>query len=66
MLQMAAGISIKIHKRADEYCDGKSQLFGAVVAHICKNVEGDDIIWATCTFPLVKLAEYKKTVGCGK
>jgi N-acylneuraminate cytidylyltransferase len=62
MLQMAAEMGIKTHKRADEYCDEKSQPFGAVVAHICENVEGDDIIWATCTSPLVEPAEYKKAI----
>jgi N-acylneuraminate cytidylyltransferase len=59
MLAMAARKSVITHKRADEYCDEISQPFGAVVSHICENVTGDDIIWATCTSPLVEPLDYK-------
>jgi N-acylneuraminate cytidylyltransferase len=59
---MALESGVKAHKRADEYCDEKSQPFGAVVAHICENVGGDDIIWATCTSPLVEPDDYKKAI----
>jgi N-acylneuraminate cytidylyltransferase len=62
MLQMAAEMGVKTHQRADEYCDEKSQPFGAVVAHICENVEGDDIVWATCTSPLVEPEDYRKAI----
>jgi N-acylneuraminate cytidylyltransferase len=72
MLQMARDMGVQTHKRADEYCDEKTQPFGAVVAHICENVEGDDIIWATCTSPLVEpddyehaMEKYKEALYCG-
>jgi N-acylneuraminate cytidylyltransferase len=56
------GGKVSVHKRAIEYCDEKSQPFGAVVAHICENVVGDDIIWATCTSPLVEPADYQSAI----
>jgi N-acylneuraminate cytidylyltransferase len=62
MLQMAKDCGVKIHKRAIEYCDEKTQPFGAVVAHICENVEGDDIVWATCTSPLVEPCHYTEAL----
>lgn len=53
MLAMAKQAGVYTHKRAPEYCDEKTKTFGEVVAHICANVPGDDILWATCTSPLV-------------
>jgi N-acylneuraminate cytidylyltransferase len=53
---------VSIHKRTIEYCDEKSQPFGAVVAYICENVIGDDIIWATCTSPLVEPDDYRQAI----
>jgi N-acylneuraminate cytidylyltransferase len=63
MLKMASDLSVNTHKRAEEYCDEKSQPFGAVVAHICENVEGNHIIWATCTSPLVEPSDYRKAIN---
>jgi N-acylneuraminate cytidylyltransferase len=63
MLQMAKSHGIKTHKRVEEYCDEKTQPFGAVVAHICENIEGDDIIWATCTSPLIEPEDYELAIG---
>jgi N-acylneuraminate cytidylyltransferase len=72
MLQMANDCGVKTHKQAAEYCDEQTQPFGAVVAHICENVEGDDIVWATCTSPLVEpqhytdaIMKYKNVLHCG-
>jgi N-acylneuraminate cytidylyltransferase len=62
MLQMAKDHDVKTHKRTEEYCDEKTQPFGAVVAHICENVEGEDIIWATCTSPLVEPYDYELAI----
>ena len=53
MLAMASKAGAKTHKRAPDYCDEKTKTFGEVVAHVCENVEGETIIWATCTAPLV-------------
>ena len=33
-----------------------------VVAHVCENVSGDDILWATCTAPLVFPKQYREAV----
>jgi len=53
MLEMATKANVHTHKRAKEYCDEKTKTFGEVVKHIAENVEGDHILWATCTSPLV-------------
>jgi len=62
MLSMAASQRVKTHKRALEFCDEKSKTFGEVVAHICENVNGDDILWATCTAPLVFPKQYREAI----
>ena len=62
MLTMAASQGVLTHKRAIEFCDEKSKTFGEVVAHICENVEGDDILWATCTAPLVCPKHYTEAI----
>jgi N-acylneuraminate cytidylyltransferase len=53
-----------IHKRADEYCDEETKSFGEVVAHICENVTGEHILWATCTSPLVEPHQYREAINC--
>lgn len=62
MLAMAASQGAKIHKRASEFCDEKSKTFGEVVAHVCESVSGDDILWATCTAPLVFPKQYREAI----
>lgn len=63
MLAMAASQGVTTHKRAPEFCDEKTKTFGEVVAHICENVTGDDILWATCTSPLVFPRHYREAIG---
>ena len=58
MLEMALSEGADTHKRMPEYCDEKTKSFGEVVAHICDSVEGEHIIWATCTSPLVLPENY--------
>lgn len=53
MLEIANAEGADTHKRAPEYCDEKTKTFGEVVSHICENVDGEHILWATCTSPLV-------------
>ncbi|MEE1316193.1 MAG: acylneuraminate cytidylyltransferase family protein [Prevotella sp.] len=62
MLAMAANAGAKTHKRAPEYCDEKTKTFGEVVRHIAESVEGDDILWATCTSPLVFPKDYSAAI----
>lgn len=63
MLQMAGTQGVHVHKRASEYCDEKTKTFGEVVAHICMNVDGDNILWATCTAPLVFPNQYREAIS---
>lgn len=63
MLEMAKQAGADTHKRAPEFCDEKTKTFGEVVRHICESVEGDDILWATCTSPLVTPALYTKAIN---
>lgn len=53
MLAMAKDVGADTHKRAPEYCDEKTKTFGEVVRHIAESVDGETILWATCTSPLV-------------
>lgn len=62
MLAMAQDAGVLIHKRSNEFCDEKTKSFGEVVRHIAESVEGDDILWATCTSPLVFPWLYKKAI----
>ncbi len=62
MLQMARSQGVSTHKRAPEFCDEKTKTFGEVVAHVCENVTGEHILWATCTAPLVFPKHYKEAI----
>lgn len=62
MLKMAQQNGVSTHKRAPEFCDEQSKTFGEVVRHIAENVPGDDILWATCTAPLVFPKIYENAI----
>lgn len=62
MLEMAKAEGVITHKRALEYCDEKSKTFGELIAHVGENVEGENIIWATCTSPLVLPSNYSQAI----
>jgi len=62
MLRMGSEEGATTHKRSLEYCDEKSKTFGEVVRHICESVEGDHIVWATCTAPLVTPKIYSMAI----
>ncbi|MGH4049874.1 MAG: cytidylyltransferase domain-containing protein [Clostridium sp.] len=62
MLKMAQSVGVGIHKRGPEYCDEKTKTFGEVVKHICESVNGEHILWATCTAPLVFPEMYKEAI----
>lgn len=53
ILEYGKANSVIIHKRAREYCDEKTKSMGEVIAHICENIEGEEIIWTPCTAPLI-------------
>ena len=63
MLEMARRAGADTHKRAIEYCDEKTKTFGEVVRHICENVDGETILWATATSPLVTPKDYRKAIA---
>jgi N-acylneuraminate cytidylyltransferase len=72
MLAMAKVNGVDIHKRAIEFCDEKTKTFGEVVRHIADSVDGETILWATCTSPLVfpkdysqAIKEYYNALDCG-
>jgi len=62
MLGMAIAHGACAHKRADEYCDEQTRSFGEVVRHVAESVDGDHVMWATCTCPLVQIETYSKAV----
>lgn len=63
MLAMAKAEDVEIHKRAPEFCDEKTKTFGEVVRHVAQSVQGDDILWATCTSPLVFPKDYRAAIA---
>lgn len=62
MLDMSSKLGVSTYKRKPEYCDEKTKPFGEVVAHICSNVSGENIVWATCTSPLVEASDYEEAI----
>ncbi len=62
MLEIAKNAGVETHKRAIEYCDEQTKSFGEVVQHIAESVDGDHIIWATCTAPLVEPIDYSNAI----
>jgi len=63
MLAMAKSQGVNIHKRDLEYCDEKTKSFGEVVKHVAESVDGDNILWATCTAPLVFPRIYEEAIN---
>lgn len=63
MLSLAAQLDVNIHKRAPEYCDEKSKSFGEVVRHVAESVDGEHLLWATCTAPLVTPRLYSVAIN---
>ena len=63
MLAMAKDVGADTHKRAPEYCDEKTKTFGEVVRHIAESVDGETILWATCTSPLVFPKNYREAIA---
>lgn len=63
MLAMAEREGALTHKRAPEFCDETTKSFGEVVRHVAENVEGEHILWATCTSPLVAPTVYEQAIA---
>jgi N-acylneuraminate cytidylyltransferase len=62
MLEMATATGAKTQKRPLEYCDEKTKSFGDVVEWVVSNLEGEHILWATCTSPLTDSADYQSAI----
>ena len=63
MLRMAEKEGVLTHKRAPEFCDESTKTFGEVVRHVAEQVEGEHILWATCTSPLVFPIHYQEAIA---
>ncbi|MDR0644180.1 MAG: hypothetical protein LBG05_04590 [Treponema sp.] len=63
ILEIAANAGVEIQKRPAEYCDEKTKTFGDVVEWVANNLEGEHILWATCTSPLTDDADYQNAIA---
>lgn len=63
MLEMAKNEGVSVHKRAPEFCDEKTKTMGEVIAHICTNIESENIMWAPCTTPLISVDKYNAAIA---
>lgn len=62
MLNMAKDEGTAVHKRAPEFCDEKTKTMGEVIAHICENIDCENVMWAPCTTPLISAKEYESAI----
>ncbi len=62
MLALANKHGTEIHRREKELCDEISRPFGDTVKAVCSAVDGDHILWAPCTSPLVSPMLYSKAI----
>ncbi len=63
MLEMARQEGALIHKRSPEYCDEKTKTMGEVIAHVCEEIECEDVMWAPCTTPLICPDKYEEAIA---
>lgn len=62
MLQIAAEHGASTHVRPAEYCDEKSLPFAETVRLVCSETEGDHILWAPCTSPLIEAETFSDAI----
>lgn len=63
MLAMAREVGVLTHKRGAEYYDERTKTFGEVVRHVAESIEGEHILWATCTSPLLFSKTYRTAIA---
>jgi len=51
--RLAAGAGARAEDRPAPFCDEVSKTWGQMVAHVCANLDCDDVMIAPCTAPLV-------------
>jgi N-acylneuraminate cytidylyltransferase len=61
-LNIASKMGVKTQLRPIEYCDEKTKSFGDVVEYVAANMDGDHVLWATCTSPLTNSDDYEKAI----
>ncbi len=54
MLSLAKKHGVATHVRPAEYCDEKTLPFAETVRLVCSQTDGDHILWAPCTSPLIE------------
>ena len=62
ILEFAESSGVITHTRPPEYCDEKTKSMGEVIAYICDNIEGEEIIWTPCTAPLITPELYSEAI----
>lgn len=63
MLEMAAKRGASTHVRPPEYCDEKTLPFSETVRLVCSETDGDNILWAPCTSPLITPETFSATIN---
>lgn len=62
MLEIAARHGASTHVRPAEYCDEKSLPFAETVRLVCSETDGDHILWAPCTSPLISAETFSDAI----
>lgn len=62
MLAIGARLGALTHEREPEYADDVSRTFPEVVRHVVESVEGDHILWAFATAPLVTADTFQDAI----
>lgn len=62
MLEIAKKHGAETHVRPAEYCDEKSLPFAETVRLVCSETDGDHILWAPCTSPLIEPATFSDAI----
>lgn len=62
MLDIARDEGAQVHQRPIEYADEFSKTFGEAVEFICREIEGEHVLWATATSPLVESETYASAI----
>ena len=63
MLDVAAKHGAETHVRPAEYCDEKTLPFAETVRLVCSETDGDNILWAPCTSPLITSETFSAAIN---
>ncbi len=62
MIEMAIKENVSWQRRPNEYCDEKSKTFNEVVEYISSTIQTQNILWANCVCPLVKIETFNTAI----